>query len=597
MYRKPSANRVPASPAKRIALIVSLAVALSVSAPAGAFADDAHPDPTNVERLAGSNRYETMSAVVGAAYPSGSKCDTAVVATGSDFPDALSGSALAGLHSAPVVITSRDSLDANASSQLKRLGVKNVYVLGGTPSVSNATVNQIKKIVPGTVKRVSGADRIETAERIFEEGRGSWGKTAIIATGAKPSDALSIATYAYSDRAPVFLASGGNLTSKTKEAIAGGGFDRVLICGDGYAVSSAAERWCKGKGLSVVRFAGADRYDTNALIAEWLVANAGRSWDGSATTSAADGKFADALCASPLISSRKSVLILADDRARGTIAEHLHPAALGVTTASAIGDANTVSDATLSVIKGAIAKQWIPERKWASNVQQVWVEETRSAPETVTYTDSEIDSLIDSGQLKWDAATKARIVDEGTCCTACGLSVPVSEIPAADDTGIGETISAIMTHHNDGCPSGGTAMQRERFYVLSTGGTTVESYGGHWETADKGGWEITGGHWSLFPGCDASKRWVPDETWASDPRTVHVTDLQTVRTWYWCCPNGDYRVLAKGGDKYFTNTYQKHYAGGCYLVADTLCDTAEVDKGFDKAYDAGHPVDAGGHWE
>lgn len=593
MYRKPSANRVPASPAKRIALIVSLAVALSVSAPAGAFADDAHPDPTNVERLAGSNRYETMSAVVGAAYPSGSKCDTAVVATGSDFPDALSGSALAGLHGAPVVITSRDSLDANAASQLKRLGVKNVYVLGGTPSVSNATVNQIKLIVPGTVKRVSGADRIETAERIFEEGRGSWGKTAIIATGAKPSDALSIATYAYSDRAPVFLASGGNLTGKTKEAIAGGGFDHVLICGDGYAVSSAAERWCKGKGLSVVRFAGADRYDTNALIAEWLVANAGRSWDGSATTSAADGKFADALCASPLISSRKSVLILADDRARGTIAEHLHPAALGVTTASAIGDANTVSDATLSAIKGAIAKQWIPERKWTSDVQRVWVEETRAVPETVTYTSDEAGNMVNSGKLSWDTQ-----IDEGFRCTACGFAVLSSEIPEADDSSVSEAEEAVMTHHNDGCPKGGTYLQRKRIYVFSTGKTTTESYGGHWETVDKGGWTVTGGSWSLYPGCDASKHWVADESWEPGAaETVHVPDVRTVRTWYWCCPNGDYRVLAKGGDKYFRDTYQKHYAAGCYLVADMRCDTADVDRGYDKRVDSGHPVDAGGHWE
>ena len=56
-----------------------------------------------VTRLGGDNRYQTMAKIVSTGFTTS---DSVVVATGQNFPDALSASALAGALDCPVVLTS-----------------------------------------------------------------------------------------------------------------------------------------------------------------------------------------------------------------------------------------------------------------------------------------------------------------------------------------------------------------------------------------------------------------------------------------------------------------------------------------------------------
>ena len=64
-------------------------------------------------RLAGGNRFATAAAVADAEYPNGAT--TAIIANGRNYPDALAGAALAGLKSAPLLLTESDSLPAETS--------------------------------------------------------------------------------------------------------------------------------------------------------------------------------------------------------------------------------------------------------------------------------------------------------------------------------------------------------------------------------------------------------------------------------------------------------------------------------------------------
>ncbi|AJD27023.1 cell wall-binding repeat-containing protein [Clostridium botulinum] len=82
----------------------------------------------NIERVAGKNRYETSLNVC-------SKfnllSDNAIVANGENFPDALSGSALASKMDAPIILTD----GVNISKQKEYLdnnSYKNIILLGGT---------------------------------------------------------------------------------------------------------------------------------------------------------------------------------------------------------------------------------------------------------------------------------------------------------------------------------------------------------------------------------------------------------------------------------------------------------------------------------
>lgn len=90
----------------------------------------------DVERLSGKDRYATSAAVADALFPDS---NAVVIATGATFPDALSGSALAARHNAPVLLADatlpaavREYLAAHSD----RIDV--VYVLGGQAALPAA---------------------------------------------------------------------------------------------------------------------------------------------------------------------------------------------------------------------------------------------------------------------------------------------------------------------------------------------------------------------------------------------------------------------------------------------------------------------------
>lgn len=94
-----------------------------------------------VARYAGADRYETAYKVNQAFFSSSSR---AFLASGTDFPDALAGAALAGAVGAPLYSVSSTCIDGSMKfDALSRLGASEVTVLGGegvlTPSVAALT--------------------------------------------------------------------------------------------------------------------------------------------------------------------------------------------------------------------------------------------------------------------------------------------------------------------------------------------------------------------------------------------------------------------------------------------------------------------------
>ena len=87
---------------------------------------------TTVRRYAGTNRYATaaqLSTVFGAA-------DVAYVASGQNFPDALSGAAAAGAQGAPMLLARHSCMPDDTSDALLGFMPNEVLVLGGTPTLS-----------------------------------------------------------------------------------------------------------------------------------------------------------------------------------------------------------------------------------------------------------------------------------------------------------------------------------------------------------------------------------------------------------------------------------------------------------------------------
>lgn len=91
-----------------------------------------------VHRLAGADRFATSVAINENAYAT---ADTALLATGLNFPDALAGAALAAASGAPLYVTLQNCIPAMVHESLGVLDVSEVVLLGGTPTLSNSVAS------------------------------------------------------------------------------------------------------------------------------------------------------------------------------------------------------------------------------------------------------------------------------------------------------------------------------------------------------------------------------------------------------------------------------------------------------------------------
>lgn len=98
-----------------------------------------------IERLGGSDRYETNKAVIGKFnFVHNSK--SAYVVNGLDFPDALTGSVLAANNIAPIVLVNNSNIKKSTKDIIDCFQVENLIALGGTTAVSNETMEDISNI-------------------------------------------------------------------------------------------------------------------------------------------------------------------------------------------------------------------------------------------------------------------------------------------------------------------------------------------------------------------------------------------------------------------------------------------------------------------
>ena len=295
-----------------------------------------------LKRLGGADRYDTMARIVTEAYPK--TAQTVLVASGENYPDALAASGLSGVLDAPVVLTASGSLSPQAASQLKRLHPKRIVIVGGTNAVSQRVQLRLKDYAPA-VERLGGSDRYHTSYLLYQRGGRSWGSTAVVATGSNYADALSVSSYAYAGKAPVFLCDpGSGLTPQQRAALRK--FGRVLVVGGEQAVSS---RHLAGLPRAT-RLGGSDRYHTSTLLAQWTQSN-GLNMNGAVY--ATGGNFPDALVAGPLAGRNKAPVLLVSGP-RDSAIQHSTRSKHKVSKAYVVGGLNAVNAPTANAIADAL---------------------------------------------------------------------------------------------------------------------------------------------------------------------------------------------------------------------------------------------------
>lgn len=303
---------------------------------------------TPVTRLQGNGALDTMKAIENEAFAS---ADVAIIATNSTYQDALTASSLAGLENAPVLLTEPDTLSVQTSQELTRLGVKGVYIIGGTAAVSTDVESAIQDLGISTA-RIAGDNAVETANAIYEQGKGKWGSTAVVTTSTAFQDALSYAPYAYAENSPIFLCNGDHVLNATTLAdIKAGGFDRVLILGGNAAVATSV-RDQLGSDLYGGRLAGADCYDTSREIALWEIS---QGMDANQLAVATASTFQDALTGAAMCGKNESVLVLADVGHETCIDRVIAPNSGSILSAYILGGTAAVPDTVADDLAAALA--------------------------------------------------------------------------------------------------------------------------------------------------------------------------------------------------------------------------------------------------
>jgi hypothetical protein len=209
-----------------------------------------------VIRIAGQTRYApaVAAAEAGSAIGTVGGVKTAIVASGGNFPDALSAGPAAWANGLPLLLTPKSSLDTAPRGFLREKSTGQVILMGGTAAIDESVVTAIRGVSPTNpiaVDRVAGADRTETARAFAEYAVSNLGfrqDGMDVARGDLYPDALAGGPHAGADKHPILLTASSTVASNRVSTGVikyasdyNGVLDRGHIFGGVSAVSTATE--------------------------------------------------------------------------------------------------------------------------------------------------------------------------------------------------------------------------------------------------------------------------------------------------------------------------------------------------------------------
>lgn len=259
------------------------------------------PDKPMAVRLSGSNRYETAVAISGTAVI---KTDYAILVAGDSFADALASSSLSRVYQAPILYSGSSSVHEATLAELHRLGVKTVFLVGGSGTLSKSVEDTLQRSFE--IKRFAGSNRYETARLIGQYlKRNATSGTAIVVNGNKLTDALVSGAYASHYGIPILYTTDKSLDAETA-AYLKNHFTKAIIVGGTASVSESVENKIRSYGLQVERASGPNRYATSINFAKAYFKNANRV----VIASGVDAKLPDGLAGGALGGLKAAPVIL-----------------------------------------------------------------------------------------------------------------------------------------------------------------------------------------------------------------------------------------------------------------------------------------------
>lgn len=326
--------------------LVVLALPLSAGAQSSA---------AETRRISGSTVYDIAAKVAGGTCDSRIGSHSIALASGENWPDALAGSAL----DRPLLLTTQAFLPAPTRAYLdpcRDHPKAKVIILGGPAAVSAAVEGDLRDM-GYRVDRIAGADRYETAHRVARLFAPDELPEVFLASGKNYADAVAAAP-SVSRSTPLILTAPRSLSDQARQFLTAEerSIGKVTILGGAAAVAEAVENEIRSLGLTTRRIAGADRYETAALIAREAFAVSGchpvRDVAVASGTSPYGGLAASAVrgpCQPLLLAPKAGQDVPASLVSFGE-AWRLSAGDLASATVTAIGSSNLVPDQALSAV-------------------------------------------------------------------------------------------------------------------------------------------------------------------------------------------------------------------------------------------------------
>jgi len=278
-------------------------------------------------RIHGYNRYDTSVQVSKNAY---SKSDYVIIANGQKFADALSGGQLSVALKAPILLSEKNHLNISVVNEIKRLGAKKIFILGGESSISRQVENYLKYNVNIRTERISGSNRYKTSIAILNK-TAKFGdyNNIIVVDGKSYPDALAATSYMMKKNSLMLLSDGHSLPRIT-----------------GYSVEIVGGRSnLPLRNYNLPRTYGTNRYDTSAVLAQ-------KAFKNSENAILVSGdKFPDALTAvSMSIAYNAPILLTPKNALPPSVKRYLQQTAISVKIVGGTGSVSTFIYNTISSI-------------------------------------------------------------------------------------------------------------------------------------------------------------------------------------------------------------------------------------------------------
>lgn len=291
---------------------------------------------------AGDRRYDTAVELSKSEFNS---ADTIVLAGGYALADGLAATPIATYYRSPLLLVENGNIPEVTKNEIKRLGAKNVIIVGGTTVVNQAVENQLLSMGISKITRLGGANRYETSLLVAQFiDRNLYNIENIVVTnGLGEADALSIAPVAGRDNMPIILVKSNEIPSSTYNWLRGEGIKNAYIIGGKTAITDNILNQLNDISLSDIsenRLGGSTRYETNAFIID--------KFYGSSTSKVYLSKglqLIDALSSGPIAALENSPVVLANNDLTATQRSILAKRSTNVIVQAGHGISSNVTEA------------------------------------------------------------------------------------------------------------------------------------------------------------------------------------------------------------------------------------------------------------